>query len=156
MNGERKSLRIPVFLDVHCDLDSGPRIKGKITDLGTEGVSIKTKDPIVVREKLTLEFLLPDTFSSIKLTGEVAWCRFQYQDHQEKERQFSAGIKFIDLMEPYRSLIRDYTLKLLCDEDTMRKQGVDRVLADISGLPEKDRNRAVAILNQKGLIDKMN
>ena len=72
---------------------------------------------------------------------------------QEQERQFFAGIKFIDLREPYLSLIRDYTLKLLCDEEMVRKQGVDRILADISTWPEKHRNRAVEILAQKGLVD---
>jgi hypothetical protein len=106
----------------------------------------------VVREKHTLEFLLPNTLNSTQVEGKVAWCRFHYKDECAKEPHFSAGIKFIDLGEPYRSLIRGYTLKLVCDEKLVRKQGIDRVLKEISNLPEEEKRNAVDILTQKDLI----
>jgi hypothetical protein len=152
--GERKSLRIPVYLDVRLDLDSGPRVKGKIIDLGTEGLCIQTHDPLIVRENLALEFLLPDTLTSVQLEGYIAWVRLCEELGEEGVCQYRAGVGFSNLKEPYLSLIRDYTLKLLCDEDLVRKQGLERVLEDISNLPDKERRKAYNILTKKGLISK--
>ena len=77
--GERKSLRVRVYLDVRCDLASGATVKGKIVNLGTAGVCVQTGDPVAVRQNLSMEFLLPNTLSSVQLEGKVAWVRLDHE-----------------------------------------------------------------------------
>ena len=68
---KRRCPRIPVHLDVRADLKDGTAVKGKVINLSTEGICIKTDDPIFAKEEITTEFLLPDTLSSVRLGGEV-------------------------------------------------------------------------------------
>jgi len=49
-------------------------------------------------------------------------------------------------------LIRYYTLKMLHDVEMVREQGIERVLNDVLNLPSKEKNDALRILLQKGLI----
>ena len=101
---KRKGLRVPVSLDVRCDLTDGSSLKAKIVNLGTEGVFIKSADPL------------------------------------------SPG----DLKEPYLSMIREYSLKMLNNEDLLRDGGILLVLDDLRNLPPEDRLKAYHILIKKG------
>jgi hypothetical protein len=150
--GARKCPRVPVFLDVRCDLDSGARLKGKIIDLSTEGISAKFESPIAVTEKVTVEFLLPNTLSSIDVAGEVVWYRLDPDAKGDGEDLHLVGIKFVNLENIHRNLICGHSLKMLHDEDLILQQGVDRVLSDIRNLPPIERQRALDILVQKGLV----
>ena len=150
--GARKCPRVPVFLDVRCDLDSGARLKGKIIDLSTEGISAKFESPMAVTEKVTVEFLLPNTLNSIEVAGEVVWYRLDPDGKGDGEDLHFVGIKFVDLEDTHRNLICGYSLKMLHDEDLILQQGVDRVLSDIRNLPPMERQRALDILVQKGLV----
>ena len=58
---KRKCPRIPVYLDVRVDQKDGIVVKGKVINLSTEGICIKTDDPVFANEEITVEFLLPDT-----------------------------------------------------------------------------------------------
>jgi hypothetical protein len=148
----RKCPRIPVYLDVRIDLMDGIAIKGKIINLSTEGVCVKSDEPVWVKEVITTEFLLPHTLNSVRLAGEVVWYRFDAKAVEEGERVHSAGVRFLDLAESYRSLIRYFTLKMLHDAELVREQGIDRVLSDVLNLPPKEREAALVILKQKGFI----
>ena len=151
---KRKCPRIPVYLDVRIDLKDGTVVKGKVINLSTEGICIKTDDPIFAEEEITAEFLLPDTLNSVRLGGEVVWYRFDKKAAAKRERVHFSGVRFLDLGESYRSLIRYYTLKMLHDVKIVREQGIERVLNDVLNLPSKERNDALRILVQKGLISK--
>ena len=148
----RKCPRIPVYLDVRIDLMDGTAIKGKIINLSTEGVCVKSDEPVLVNEVITTEFLLPHTLNSVRLGGEVVWYRFDAKPVEEEARVHSAGVRFLDLAESYRSLIRYFTLKMLHDVELVREQGIDRVLSDVLNLPPKEREAALVILKQKGFI----
>jgi hypothetical protein len=150
--GARKCPRVPVFLDVRCDLDSGARLKGKIIDLSTEGISAKFETPMAVTEKVTVEFLLPNTLNSIEVAGEVVWHRLDPDGKDEDEDLHYVGIKFVNLENTHRNLICGYSLKMLHNEDLVLQQGVDRVLSDIRNLPPMERQRALDILVKKGLV----
>jgi uncharacterized protein (DUF1684 family) len=149
---KRKCPRIPVYMDVRVDLKDGTVVKGKVINLSTEGICIKTDDPIFAKEEITAEFLLPDTLSSVRLGGEVVWYRFDKKAVAKQERVHFSGVRFLDLGESYRSLIRYYTLKMLHDVEMVREQGIERVLNDVLNLPSKEKNDALRILLQKGLI----
>ncbi|MEJ2366244.1 MAG: PilZ domain-containing protein [Deltaproteobacteria bacterium] len=137
---KRRCPRIPVYLDIRVDLKDGSAVKGKVINLSTEGICIKTDDPIFAKEEISTEFLLPDTLSSVRVGGEVVWYRFDKKAAAKKERVHFSGVRFLDLGESYKNLIRYYTLKMLHDVEMVREQGIERVLND------------VLILFQKGLI----
>ena len=149
---KRRCPRIQVYLDVRVDLQDGSAVKGKVINLSTEGICIKTDDPIFAKEEISAEFLLPDTLSSVRLGGEVVWYRFDKKAAAKRERVHFSGVRFLDLGESYRSLIRYYTLKMLHDVDMVREQGIERVLNDVLNLPSKEKKEALRILFQKGLI----
>ncbi|MFP3869364.1 MAG: PilZ domain-containing protein [Syntrophobacteria bacterium] len=146
----RKSLRAPVYLDVRCDLPDGTTLMGKGINLGTEGIFIKIAHPIKIEDRVTLEFLLPDTMNSVRLAGETVWTR-SYQANRDEEESFHvAGVRFIGLVESYRSLLRDFTLRMLADDEALRRQGgILRVLEDIRNLPSMERLKAYTILTRK-------
>ncbi len=148
--GKRKSLRVPVYLDVRCDLADGSSIKAKIINLGTEGIFIKSPYPISIDENVTAEFLLPGTLNSIRVAGEAVWARSHEEGEEEDENYHVAGIEFIDLEDPYYSLIRDYTLKMLNNEELLRDGGILLVLEDLRNLPPMERLKAYNILIKKG------
>jgi uncharacterized protein (DUF1684 family) len=141
-----------VYLDVRVDLQDGSAVKGKVINLSTEGICLKTDDPIFAKEEISAEFLLPDTLSSVRLGGEVVWYPFDKKAVAKKERVHFSGVGFLDLGESYRSLIRYYTLKMLHDVELVREQGIERVLNDVLNLPSKEKKEALRILFQKGLI----
>lgn len=148
----RKCPRIPVYLDVRVDLEDGTALRGKVINLSTEGICVKTDDPLFAKEEITVEFLLPDTLNSVRLGGEVVWYRFDHNIEEEKAPLHFSGIRFLDLEESYRSLIRYFTLKMLHDVELVQEQGIDRVLSDVLNLPPKERETALSILAQKGFI----
>ena len=150
LRSRRMSLRAPVYMDVRCDLADGSTLRGKAINLGTEGIYIKSANPISVGENLEMEFLLPGTLNSLRLTGEVKWAR----DHDKKrdlgEELYAAGIKFENLEDPYRGMVRDYIFRMLTNEALLRDGGILRVLDDIRNLPPADRLKAYHILIKKG------
>ena len=148
----RKCPRIPVYLDVRVDLKDGTKVKGKVINLSTEGVCIKTDDPVFAKEEITAEFLLPDTLSSVRLGGKVVWYRYDTKAVDRKEHVHFSGVQFLDLVESYRSLIRYFTLKMLHDVELVREQGIDKVISDVLNLPPKERETALTILTHKGFI----
>ena len=148
----RKCPRIPVYLDVRLDLKEGTIVKGKVINLSTEGICVKTDDPVFAKEEVTAEFLLPDTLNSVRLVGEVVWYRYDTKAVDKKERVHFSGIQFLNLVESYRSLIRYFTLKMLHDVELVCEQGIDKVISDVLNLPPKERETALAILSHKGFI----
>ena len=145
---KRKSLRVPVNLDVRFDLADGSTLKAKIINLGTEGIFVKSDDPLRPGESVSLEFLIPGTLNSIQLTGEVMYSRTDEDEHDAEYHV--AGIKFSDLPEPYHGMIRDYTLKMLDNEELLRDGGILLVLDDLRNLPPEDRLKGYHILIKKG------
>ena len=148
--GKRKSLRVPVNLDVRFDLADGSSLKAKIINLGTEGIFVKSAEPLHPGESVSLEFLLPGTLNSIELVGEVMYSRTDEEEQGEDAGYHVAGIKFSDLEEPYHGMIRDYTLKMLDNEELLRDGGILLVLDDLRNLPPEDRLKGYHILIKKG------
>ena len=147
--GKRKGLRVPANFDVRCDLTDGSSLKAKIVNLGTEGVLIKSAEPLSPGDRLTMEFLLPGTLSSLQLVGEVMYARAGENEQEQVENAHMAGIEFADLKEPYLGIIREYTLKMLNNEDLLRDGGILLVMDDLRSLPPEYRLRAYNILIKK-------
>ena len=155
MQGEhnrRKCPRIPVYLDVRIGLKDGTTVIGKVINLSTEGICVKTDDPVFAGEEITAEFLLPDILNSVRLDGEVVWYRYDTKAVDKKEQVHFSGVQFLNLVESYRSLIRYVTLKIIHDVELVREQGSDKVISDVLNLPPKERETALKILTHNGFI----
>jgi Tfp pilus assembly protein PilZ len=121
---------------------AGPKtLMGKAINLSTAGMLIMTSEPISKEEKLGLEFLLeflmPHTLNSIRVEGESVWTCTRAAEKGDVQ---GIGIKFVDLEEPYLSMIRDYA----------QEEGIIQVLSDIRNLPSSWRLKAYHILLKKG------
>jgi len=142
----RAGLRIPVDFDVRCELRGYPTVMGRAVNISTGGIFITTAEPIGVKVKLNLEFLVPDTLNSVQVQGESVWSRpLEFQTDLSQ----GTGIRFFGLAEPYLSLIRDYSLGKLYDEDFVRREGILQILNDIRNLPPLYRLKAYHILIRK-------
>ena len=147
---KRKGLRVPVDFQVRCEYNGNgrPTVMAKAVNMSTGGIFITTSEPIQLRARLVLEFLIPATLNSIQVQGESVWSRpCASQDRQLQ----GTGIKFVNLEEPYLSLIRDYALSKLYDDAFVKGEGIVQLLSDIRNLPPQWRLKAYNILIKKGI-----
>ena len=143
----RKGLRAPVYLDVRCELSNGTVLKGKVINLGTDGIGVKITDPVPTKDNVVVEFLIPDNLTSIRAAGDVMWCRSHPKEHSQKNPCHLAGIKFKDLSRDCRVLLCDYILrKVLCNDDLLQLNGIPQVMNYIRHLPPIDRLKYYRIL----------
>ncbi len=146
---KRAGLRIPVDFQVRCEYGGNgrPTVMARAVNMSTGGLFITTLEPIELKARLVLEFLMPATMNSIQVQGEAVWSRPCAS--QEKQLQ-GTGIKFVNLKEPHLSLIRDYALSKLYDDEFVQGEGIVQLLSDIRNLPPQWRLRAYNILIKKG------
>jgi hypothetical protein len=146
---KRAGLRIPVDFKVRCEYGGNgkPTVMARAVNMSTGGLFITTSEPIELKARLVLEFLMPATMNSIQVQGESVWSR-RYS-FQEKQLQ-GTGIKFVNLKEPYLNLIWNYVLSKLYDNEFVEGGGIVQVLNDIRNLPPQWRLKAYNILIKKG------
>jgi Tfp pilus assembly protein PilZ len=143
---KRSGLRIPVDFDVRCELRGSPTVMGRAVNMSTGGIFIATAEPIGVQVKVNLEFLMPDTLNSIQVQGQSVWS----SPHKAiTNLSQGTGIRFVGLAEPYLSLIQNYSLIKLYDDDFVRREGILQILSDIRNLPPLYRLKAYHILVKK-------
>jgi hypothetical protein len=146
----REGLRVPVYLDATFELSSGAVLKCKVLNLATEGVGIKTTDPVSTNEKVILEFLIPGTLTSIRTAGEVLWCRSHPQEHRPNNPSYIAGIKFKDLAKDCQIQLLEYILReVLCNEDLLELNGIAQVMSHIRHMPPTHRLKYYRILTNR-------
>ena len=143
---KRAGLRIPVDFDVRCELTGSPTVMGRAVNMSTGGIFIATAEPIGLEVKVNLEFLMPDTLNSIQVQGESVWSR---PHKAQTNLSQGTGIRFVGLAEPYLSLIQDYSLIKLYDDDFVRREGILQILSDIRNLTPLYRLKAYHILIRK-------
>lgn len=73
-------------------------------DLSEEGVSVTTEHPFPVGQVVKLQFFTPHSASAVTLEAEVVWSRL--------EPEGGMGLKFINLDEGGRAILRDITFHL--------------------------------------------
>jgi hypothetical protein len=134
-------------VDARCQVSGTAPFRGRIINLSTEGVFLKTPEPVEGSTRLTLEFLLPGTMNSVSVTGETVWWR-SYGEHGDLFHV--TGVRFLTLKEVHRGLIREYALTRLYDDNLVRSGGILQVLEDIRNLPALARLEAYHILIKKG------
>ena len=137
-----KLTRVPVDFDVRCSQVNGTSLKGRALNLSTGGLFIITAEPLVLGERLSVEFLLPGSLTAIQLTGELVWCRSCSAGMGQDKPPHVAGIKFINLSERYGHLIQDYISEMLSSESLVGTRGILQVMDDIRRLPPKERLKA--------------
>lgn len=145
----RKGLRVPVYLDASFELSSGAVLRCKVINLATEGVGIKTTDPVPTNQKVILEFIIPGTLTSIRTAGEVIWCCSHPQEHRQNNPSYTAGIKFKDLAKDCQIQLLEYILReVLCNEDLLQLNGIAQVMSHIRQMPPTIRLKYYRILTK--------
>ena len=89
---------------------------------------------------------MPDTLNSIQVQGESVWSR---PLEVQQDLWQGTGIRFVGLAKPYLSIIQDYSLIKLYDDDFVRTEGILQLLGDIRNLPPLYRLKAYHILVRK-------
>ncbi len=146
----RKGLRIPVYLDVNCEFYSGTILKGKIINLGTAGIGIKTENLIPTHEKVIVEFLIPNTRTSIKTSGEVVWCSPHPKEHSQNNPSYVAGIKFKGIKRDCQIELLDYILgRTLSSDDLLLVNDIRQIMSHIRHMPPTDRLKYYRILTKR-------
>lgn len=107
----RKSQRVLVSFFVFCQQADDARIVAKAYNLSAEGIAVKTNYPISKNEKLGMEFIVSNRSNPLKVSGEVIWRQFHGDTSGWQETLFSAGIKYLDIEDSFRSAIEQYLLK---------------------------------------------
>lgn len=104
----RETPRVEASSTVHLRQTGVNDMGGKIYNLSTGGIGIRTNYPIAKRELLALAFRLPDTIGLVQAEGEVVWRQFHGDTPGHEGTLFTAGIRFLSLDEPSRNAIYDY------------------------------------------------
>ena len=144
---KRAGLRVPVDFDVKCQVSGSPIFMGKAVNMSTGGIFVRTAVSIEAEARIGLEFLLPETLNSIQVQGKSVW---SHPSATEDENCQGTGIRFENLGEPFLSLIREYALAKLYDDNFVRQEGIVQVLSDVRNLPPQWRLKAYNILIKKG------
>ena len=97
----RKYPRVPVSFLVNYQQTDLTRGGGKAYVLSAEGIAIKTNCPVSLGEQLTVEFVEPKTLNVHKWKGQVVWRQFHGDSSVQEETLFTAGIKFLNLNDPF-------------------------------------------------------
>ena len=100
-SNRRKYPREPASFFVSCQQVDLTRVGGKALNLSAGGIAIKTNCPICIGEQLTVEFVDPKTLNVHKRKGQVVWRQFHGDSSVQEETLFTAGIKFLNLNDPF-------------------------------------------------------
>jgi len=121
-----KLTRVPVDFDVRCGKTNGTLLRGRALNLSTGGIFIITAEPLILVERLSVEFLLPGSSNPIQLEGESVWSRSCSDGMGGDNPPHVAGIKFINVPERYRHILQDYILGMLSSESPVVTEGFSR------------------------------
>jgi hypothetical protein len=95
----RQYPRVPVSFLVNCQQADLTRVGGEALNLSLKGLAIKTNCPICVGEELTVKFVEPKTLNAHNMKGLVVWRRFHGDSSEQAKTLFTAGIKFLNLID---------------------------------------------------------
>ena len=104
----REAPRVKVSSPVHLLQADFNEVGGKIYNLSTGGIGIRTNYPIATGEWLSLVFDLPDTIGHVRAEGEVVWRQFHGDTPGHEGALFTVGIRFLSLGDPSRKAVYDY------------------------------------------------
>ena len=130
-------------------------IATKVFNLSKGGIGIKTNYPISPKERLAVAFDFPDTTNIVSVTGEVAWRQSRRDVLKMGEPVYTAGIKFLTLDEPSRSLISDYietggvTMKQRDKIETLKGDFIETLEADFEVDYSDEEGYSVQSKNKK-------
>jgi LysM repeat protein/Tfp pilus assembly protein PilZ len=130
-------------------------IATKVFNLSKGGIGIKTNYPISPKERLAVAFDIPDTTNIVSVTGEVAWRQSRRDVLKMGEPVYTAGIKFLTLDEPSRSLISDYietggvTMKQRDKIETLKGDFIETLEADFEVDYSDEEGYSVQSKNKK-------
>lgn len=109
----RKSRRIKDPILIFLYRDHAENKEARALDLGLEGIGIETKTPLEINENLEIAIVIGEC--QVKALGSVVYTR------QEKSGSFRSGIRFKEISQRNREIIRLYLEKT----EQVRRSGDD-------------------------------
>jgi len=146
----RKSLRAPLYIDASFRLACGTLNRAKIINLSTGGVFIKVDEPVGSKERIVVRFSLQSISKHMQLEGEVVWSRSYLKPKPKFEMVNVMGVKFVNIREKHKRLIKNYILQAIYMEAQVRSLGISLVMGKIRKLPPAYRLRAYDLLINRG------
>lgn len=146
----RKSLRALLYIDVSFRLACGSVHTGKIINLSTGDAFIKVAELVGSKERVAVQFSLPSISAPMNLEGEVVWSRCYLAPKPKLGVVNVLGVKFVNITETYRRLIKNYIRKAIYMDSQVRSFGIVRVMGKIRSFPPADRLKAYDFLIKRG------
>lgn len=91
---DRCSERLRAELRVYYGPSQKTVLAGFSVDLSTGGLFLETEYPLVVNERLSLIFSMPNQEKSVSCLAKVAWCN---TDTEKNDLPLGVGLQFVDL-----------------------------------------------------------
>jgi hypothetical protein len=104
----RRSARVSISSTVICESADLAKFVGEACNLSIGGIALKTNYPLRIREQFAAELLVPNDDSPIRVEGKVVWRRFHGDSLGQEDTLCVVGIRFLNLTEPSRTVIRKY------------------------------------------------
>jgi len=136
---KRASLRIPASFRVRCQKADNEELGGTASDLSKGGLAFRTNTPIKARERLTVEFLIPDAPHPVSVSGEIVWSQFHEKILKITDSLFSGGIKFHRVEKQLQGLIQDCMLEAFWREFLFGTQEIVGLPSDVQNFPMEER-----------------
>lgn len=146
----RKSPRALVYVDISFRLACGSVHTGKIINLSTGGAFIKVAELVDSKERVAVQFSLPSIPEPMELEGEVNWSRSYLKPKSNFGVVNVVGVKFVNIPETYRLLIKNYIRKAIYMDSQVRSFGIVQVMGKIRSLSPADRLKAYDFLIKRG------
>ena len=105
-----RQLRIPMIRKVVLTR-KGEREEVFAIDVGLAGIFIERKEPLVVNDKLEVEFGVPGNELRIKARCRVAWCHKKGAPMRTKTLPSGIGLQFVEMADADKARLREHVLE---------------------------------------------
>jgi Tfp pilus assembly protein PilZ len=103
-------LRIPMIRKVALTL-KGQREEVFAIDVSLTGLFIERKEPMVVNEKVDVEFGVPGNELAIKARCRVAWCHRKGAQMKTKTLPAGIGLQYVEIADSDKARLREHVLE---------------------------------------------
>jgi hypothetical protein len=121
-------------------------------NLSKAGICMKVTEAAVLKEKekLTVEFSLPDIPEPMQLEGELVWSRSYRVAGNKNGMAHVIGVNFINITETCRGQIQSFILEAIHVKRQLRSLGIARLMSNIRKLPPATRLKSYDLLIRTG------
>lgn len=75
MQDKRSHPRVPLIVDVTCEVSGGASILGRAKDISVGGMYIESETPVSFGTEVSIVLRLPNTKANARLPGVIRWIK---------------------------------------------------------------------------------